>query len=380
MPTVGWIRETIEDRYWESVGGGLQVAGPASFECPFCSSVFEASGARDEHVSLTHPIDLPVLFLNGRLAPSRLSIRTTAAARSVTFANCTGISAEKDGLRTAWHSVRQFVSDVAKQRRAFYELLLENKRSRDSARSTARYSVQVAVPSDASLNAIDKQFVRYLAVDDLNTTAIARFADKTSINSEGEDYADGLSSYALGVLTKDQAGGVTLPFERFKEKFSQALAVLADYDRPVARAVCVCARFNLNDFDRPHSSSGIDTLDAAVEFFTAMRTRQKIRANVPPMEGKGQQLSLCPIDRVTDEVLHTFALFRRHNLSKLFLEDLGTRIDSGTMSDYDRVKLRTIFAALCLRDGYATIAVNELRALQYDETVGAWAREQFEVV
>jgi hypothetical protein len=141
----------------------------------------------------------------------------------------------KDGEQHRYQSPNGFAVDLSSERRAFYQVTLENARVTDGARTAAKYRVRVAIANEATLNSIDAEFLRQIATDDLNTSAVRRFADLCLNFHDGGDYYDALADYAFGVLAKDQAGATTLKFERFRDKFSHALLVLSDYSRPVAQ-------------------------------------------------------------------------------------------------------------------------------------------------
>ena len=287
MPTVGWIRETDEDRYWEARAADLNLAAPARFECPFCSNVFDSEPDRATHISSVHPIERPVLFVNGQTAPSNISVRSLLNPSQISIANCTGISVVKDGAEHRYRSQKRFAVDLSSERRAFYQVTLENARVTDGARTAAKYRVRVAIANETTLNAIDAEFLRHIATDDLSTSGVRRFADLCSDFPDGGDYYDALADYAFGVLAKDQAGGTTLKFERFRDKFSHALVVLSDYSRPVAQAVCASVRFNLNDFAHLHPLSGVQLLDSAIDFFTGLCADRHQRFPSPPLhEGR----------------------------------------------------------------------------------------------
>jgi len=376
MPTVGWIRETDEDRYWEARAADLNSATPARFECPFCSDVFKSELDRATHISSAHPIERPVLFLNGQNAPSKFSLRTVLTPSQISIANCTGISVVKNGAERRYQSQKRFAADLLGERRGLYQVTLENSRIADGARTAAKYRVHVAIANETSLNTIDEEFLRYIATDDLRTSGVRRFADFCEVFPDAEDYYDALAEYAFGVLAKDQTGGTTLTFKQFTDKFSYALAVLSDYSRPVAQAICASVRFNLNDFAHLHPPSGVALLDSAIDFFSGLCANCQQRIHFAPSRA-GKKLTLCPIDGVTEEILEAFSLLRgKFDSSKV--DGLASKIDRGTLSEFDRAKLRAIVSALYLRTKHKTLAKRNLRALEHDQMLGAWAATELE--
>src|SRR5947207_124912 len=69
------------------------------------------------------------------------------------------------------------------------------------------------------------------------------------------EYASALADYVFGVLAKDQCGGTTIPFAQYPERYQAALSIVSEFRRPLARALCACIEFNLNDFHMPYQTS-----------------------------------------------------------------------------------------------------------------------------
>ena len=67
MPTVGWILETANDRYWEArskTAVGFR-SPPPMYACSRCSKKFPSADELRRHFHVSHPLELPVLYLRG---------------------------------------------------------------------------------------------------------------------------------------------------------------------------------------------------------------------------------------------------------------------------------------------------------------------------
>ena len=86
MPTVGWIQETVEDRYWERGGLADQYPPiPKIHYCPYCDNHYDTTGDLSTHISVDHPIERPVIFLGNRTALSEQTIRSPISKKEINF-------------------------------------------------------------------------------------------------------------------------------------------------------------------------------------------------------------------------------------------------------------------------------------------------------
>src|SRR3954452_9947551 len=98
MPTVGWIQETSDDRFYEGRGFMLDLPRPQVFPCAICGTEFNDADRRSWHVSEAHPLARPMLFLRDMLAPAAFVVRTPLGAPDVAVENCTSVRAVRDGV------------------------------------------------------------------------------------------------------------------------------------------------------------------------------------------------------------------------------------------------------------------------------------------
>jgi hypothetical protein len=384
MPTVGWIQETAIDRYWERGGDGVAYTiTPTTYSCPFCATIFETAVARATHISVHHPLERPVLFIRSRAVESEFAVRTSLRVQDVSCANCQAVNLVLDGQSVPGLEPKLFTQQLTSRKQGFYEVTLENRRTIDGARSRAKYLIRVAIPKESSLSSIDGAFVRHLAIDHLGMTSVRRFGEACARITDAVDYLDALANYAIGVLIKDQdtASGATLPFAAFLDKFQAAIVILSDYPRPVAQTVAACIRFNLNDFSKFYSPTGVELLDEAM----AVLRHLAGASMAPPRTDKKTHgkiiLPACPIDRRTNELLALFAESRSApRLSVETVHKFESVIEAGTTSDLDRVKHQAILADAALRCGDVDSARLPLRALANDHSFGPWASSQLRVI
>jgi hypothetical protein len=374
VPTYGWVLETAEDRFHERGGAGLAPAPPV-YPCPICKEPFNDGNSVSWHVSTTHPIERPILFVKGAPAPSFTPIREKLDPDDVLVANCTAARLSRNGRPEVEVDPGEVARLVTEDTDAEHRLRLFNRRAQDDAKIEAGYSLRITVPERAELVEVDKRFVERIAVDNLSMDIVERFARDTQRFRTARYYADALVAYAIGVLIKERTpeGGATLPFAEFQGKFAHAVSELILFaDRPVALAVTTCARLNLNDFVDA-ASSGIVAVDECHTFFAGLKNRGAVvfpsDLNLAP-----GIVPLCPVDRDTHAVLQSFAALAEPSGSPRILNEVEDRATDATLSSFDRTKLTAMAAGRRLLEGDEAAAAPLLRMLANDPHLGSWAQ------
>ena len=268
MPTTTWIQETVEDRYWESMGEQRPVIPrPPRYTCVVCGEAFDSADARSWHVSEAHPLARPTLYIDEYAAPADLVVRAPVTADLFSAESCTSVHVILDGEGMSEIDSTDLGDLIAGRRSGHLQIELENHRAADSADVRARYTIRIAIPDDSELAEVDQAFVRNLAIDRPSTRDVEAFASEIESFRSARDYAGALADYVHGVLVKEasQHGGATLPFAAFQAKFSRALVELSDHvSRPVAASVVAVARLNLNDLAAPMPRTGDPSLDGCL--------------------------------------------------------------------------------------------------------------------
>src|SRR4051794_40119123 len=96
MPTVGWIQETAEERFFER-GDDAAPRLPETFPCPICGAEFETVLACSWHVNDRHPLERTLLFIRGLPAPATVVVRSPLRPHELSFENCHVIRARRNG-------------------------------------------------------------------------------------------------------------------------------------------------------------------------------------------------------------------------------------------------------------------------------------------
>lgn len=383
MPTLTWIQETAEDRFYEAQAGGS--GGPAPpfvYPCVICGREFDSQDKRSWHATEAHPMNRPTLYLGDRAAPSELVIRTVLEPAELRVESCTAARVAVDG--SAFDDVDQGAlgSLVAGLRSNHVAIQLENHRAVDEADVRATYAVRVAIPSEDELAEVDRAFVRHLAIDRPSTREVEAFASQVEPLASVRSYAGGLADYVHGVLVKEGSdfGGATLPFEAFEAKFTRALVELADHaSRPVAASVVAATRLNLNELVSPVPESG------DVRFDGCVRTLRRLVASGSTAVDRGERagiatVALCPIDRDTYTIVGAHELLERVGLDAVRTEELEDRADDASLSPQDRSKLRALVANAFVQAGKPESARRHLEVLSHDGVFGEWATGELEAV
>ena len=328
--------------------------------CPECHAEFSSEVELDEHLTTEHPVLQPHLLLGRTRVPGSWVVRQRVDPSTLQIINATEVRLSINGAPLHSTSSEAFRQVLAQTGDGVLELHVRN---RDALQ---QYDIHIQVPEEAELQCIDDEFRAHLARADVTVSDVRRFDDALSVGAGARAYASALADYVYGVLAKDRAGQTTLPYAAFLDKLKRALAILGDFDRPLAAAVASCIRFNLNDFRSAWRPSGVQMLDRAFRFYrerTLGKTPDLVRRSTFQSE---PEIPLCPVDTVTQTILN---LLDASDFALSALLKVTSRHD---LSAEDRVKVCVLLAErLPDLESRDTAACRE--ALEFDPIFGQWA-------
>lgn len=377
MPTVSWIREGDEERYYEAVAERVTADGPDPFPgCPHCGERFPTQDIA-EHIRAAHPMLRPILLVDGCPAPSEVIIRRPASNTEIYLLNTSEALAEIDGGQPRSASREKLLSLLGAGADSIINLQLINTRAADRASAVANYKIKLRVPTEQGIRHVDRAFQNILTGGELSRVLVDQFA-LTAKGRGADEYADGLYQYAVGILAKDQTADSsgTVPFKKYAEKYQIAAAIIADIPSPLAETISSCIRFNLNEFTVTSRPTGVTALDEAIRFFAPLANGAPARLH-KASKSRGKPVPACPIDHTTDAILQlVLDVPRPKHVDQGQIDQLTNMIASGLTTEPDRVKLRALLARRALDCGVRALAVPQLRTLIHDVTFGAWAENQ----
>src|SRR5436309_1212472 len=120
MPTLGWILETAEERFYERGGDGMASHVPAKVKCPICDAEFDDLLALSWHVSDLHPLERPLLLIGGAAIPSSAVFSVQPDPAVIAFANTTTIRATCNGRAINAPAPEDLAARLGSERRAVF--------------------------------------------------------------------------------------------------------------------------------------------------------------------------------------------------------------------------------------------------------------------
>lgn len=373
MPTVGWVLETNEERITDAFHCAFVPPQPEPVECPLCRVMLLGANALEAHLALEHPVRRPLLRVGGLLNAVRLRVNSSATLQDVAALNCTSLEIATNSAGFERLEPAQLAERLQTVGNAHHRIRLHNRRALDAREAVVEVEITVAIPSETILAEIDSAFLGILAVDAPTLRDVDRFCQVIPQEPAARDYAGALADYVIGLLTKtqDRAAGAQRPFDVFKEKFSSARHVLADFPRPVPRAVVAVIDFNLNRFS-DIVPMAMPQLRSGHRFFSALAPARPM-PDVERAEATCRMDAVCPIDPCTAAILDAFEAF-----PKVPAIDEPTGLLPGfgklPVSEFDQAKVRALKATGAIVFGERVIARGHLRHLQHDVRFGSWAR------
>ena len=342
---------------------------PVDFICRLCGLSFSTELNRTNHVHEYHPLIQPTMTFNEVPVTRRTVVRRTLSAGRVAFESCTDIVLTVNGGREKNVTSQVAAAVLSRREPAYISLLLRN------AQAETQYEIRIAIPREEDLDKVDDSFRSYLAHDDVTLADVDRFGSATAHYPASEDYASALADYVIGVLIKDQTGGTSLAFPRYRDKLQAAAGVLHEFSaRRLPRAILHCIRFNLNEFPQRREHCGIAMLDDAMSYYGGMIDRGALLTKRRREGETSPRLALCPVDESTALLTATLSAgVSQSTPSDSVILELEARGATALTSDPDKVKLYVVIADVWLARGERGRAVPYLRRLEHDYNFGKWA-------
>lgn len=379
LPTVGWVLEGAIERFWEGRDRSRAArAAPPPVVCQHCGLSFPDRDSLLSHYSAVHPVALPGLYVAGRPLLSETILRTALSPNDIVLAHANRCEVQVDGTPSRSIAPTRLPDEFSRATNGTWQIRLVNDRAADGSSVHVDYHVRFRIADPRILNAVDESFVGRLARDELTHSDLEDFAGTLPRTPAEAEYGGALGDYALGLLIKEGRAPARAPiaFEEFATKLKSALAVLDEFDRPVALAVTGAIRFILNDFANEAPTAAEIALGR--HFFRELITGS---VPLPAIEGEEEPTrAVCPVDAVTHRLLRAS---RRMVLEgRLAGEDVAAleRITAGGngISGQDVEKAHAILAAYYLKNGDHPMTQRHCRAIQFGGAIRDWAQQQLE--
>ena len=375
---VASYREDLMTAFLEGQAMPFPHLAAPSHRCPFCDLSFARRKELGDHLALAHRGERPVLLIDG-LEPARdAAIRQTVRKADIVVENCTLVHISKDGVVLSENSPDALGALIVNETNAVLELDLINKFDRVAEPINQFYRLNMRVPDESALDAVDHDFVRILASENVNISDIDYFLRRRSTQGAVREYADALASYVRGVLVKDGRGGSTLPFSEAEGLYGMALETLRNFRRPLAYVVSSLVRLTSNDFTLVEDRTGFGRLDRfhAILAPTIGRGLSRMPEHeVDKGSGAGSYTALCPVDRGVDTVLQLAERFKEQHIS---LAEYRRALEQSRLTRRDRAKICALHALAALKSSAPLEARDALRQLRNEYPFEAWASRELD--
>src|SRR6266481_6560534 len=98
MPTVGWILESAEERFWEGrTTPDRPEPPPPVLACKYCGQKLASREDLRRHYNLLHPLELPVLCVRGETLLREHVVRRPIRPDDIELMQCTRCEIQIDG-------------------------------------------------------------------------------------------------------------------------------------------------------------------------------------------------------------------------------------------------------------------------------------------
>jgi len=233
-----WHTGYIE--FHESVGLDLDwfEPGPILYPCAVCNRKFRSLDLLRKHRFEEHPLQRPILILNGRELGTQ-KIRITSPLKSADISIHSADLARCNGEEIA---LSDFVSYISSQSTGVFKIQL----SKDD--SDANFTLEFKIAASKDLEGVEQQFLKLASQAKLDLQSIENFITQSEHFRSGGLYLNGICAYLYGVLAKERAETSNLKYGDYLSRYTVAVQELSGYDRPLAQSICALVEFHFNHF------------------------------------------------------------------------------------------------------------------------------------
>lgn len=341
---------------------GLGRVFPASrirYRCQSCVEVFETLSELQQHRFEKHPMRRPTLFIRG-VEIGNTSHRIVREMNSEDF--------------VVEHSTKAEINDEKIELSRFGARLSKFRNDRVRVRLSqenvvATFDLNFEIAEETDLLGVEQAFLDFARNKRLDTPAIDSFISAIRSFSTSKRYSDGICQYLYGVLAKERAPSSSLAYEKYEEKFNQAVVALDDYETPLSKLICALIAFHFNHFKDAFGLLPTGRLALTSKCFDDWITRSNLEMETGASIVQGVMYEDLLSDSETRDILRWVAA-SPSNLNNTIEEIQAKKKDS---SEYDRVKLLILLAEYSARLGEYTMARAAARELMNQPTMTDWA-------
>ena len=342
---------------------------PVKYTCKICRAEFDSRDDLRAHRFDRHPLHRPALIIHGREVGSTL-LRITEALDAADIeilsetekARLNGITVTSiDRVRETLSGHRNEVVTVELSSQGVW----------------ASYRLLFDIASESDLAGVDDSFVEMVRGRRLDNRAIGAFIVSSFRKTTARTYCDGICEYLFGILAKERSADSSLPYEKYREKFSRAADILKDYRQPLGRMIGAIVAFHFNQFGEAHQLGGSCRIGGVGRRFREWIEGTPANQQREAPEAAGSAYDDMLTDRETERVIR---------VCTTELEAVGphlleiTALLDKDIPEVDRAKLWILASESCwMRNDHAG-AVKYARYLLNNPSFGAWAERSTERV
>lgn len=305
---------------------------PIEYACAHCDSVFQEKEELRYHRFAAHPLQRPVMFLNGfEVGATAIKITTPLSESDISVDNCE--CATVDGIKV---EVSKLPGELVSLTSGICQIVL----AKGGIQAEFQLDYQVALEKD--LEGIEKEFLSVADTANLNLTTIESFISHTSRFRSAISYSDGICEYLYGILAKERSPDTNLDYDDYIKKFSIAAQKLGGYERPLAKSIGSLIEFHFNHFVEartlsPQSRAGI----IANRFDCWLKAKEAPELAAALKKERSSGIEKLLTDLETEQILRWTTKSLKELASST--ETITEYLKKG-LADYDRKKLQVLLA------------------------------------
>lgn len=347
----------------EERGGTSRQLRPPSFPCQICRVEFSSQADLRIHTFEGHPIERPVLVLNGReCGRGRLTITYETATRDWVIRNADAVWINGHPMPAV-----KAVEFLSARRNGVVDVILGNGHVK------LEFHFEFALAEADDLDGVDAALKHLVGGAELSPRTIDDFIMRCKRYPTGWRYYSGLADYLYGVFAREKDAesvtGADREGARYEERYNGAVGILGTFDRPPAEAICGIVAFHYNQFERAMTKTRSQRVaEVSMRFQGMLRGEKWQRGDLAVSPHTSLDFALS--DSVIEQVLEWSALPLDGTAKARDIADLVANI--GMQRPPDALKLHLIAAEHYLAAGNVSDAAHHAEQLRYSRATEGW--------
>ena len=331
---------------------------PPVFPCKECDSICQSADELRKHRFEIHPLRRPTLSLRGQeLGADSVRVTRSLAEEDLDI-DCDRafINGKEILVSAVCQKLSHASSDTCRIKLC-------------KGRVSEEFKLDFRIATKEGIQGNETQFEEMILGRKLDSRVVNDFINATKEFSSADGYSHGICQYLYGVMAKERHPDSSLPHKKYVGKYNEAGKSLADYERPLARAIGSVIGFHFNHFTETICLAGKSNIGRA-----ALRYADWMRGGITEVRHDQQtnydKIGRAIMDCDTEQIVRWAVCHQTESQECVAEIELFLKRD---IEEYDKVKVQILLSEICSSLGDSQNSIQHAKPLRnLPDPVGAW--------